>query len=337
MGAWREAMDEQLDLIRFWKSQNGRQFAELVIDLLPDGTLGAKDPGPDDRFGKMMGDWTAEDLITEEAERLNRAETYFVHRDMGTLTLNSCKSRSLLPQPLQDYHLPTPTGFVYFENELHIPFGDDVIPIKAVMWRPRTITMGEWPSGDRVSGVSLSFYQSRNGTLAHPGPGRTNVAQLDPAKFPKLWLYNVQAWPYNMDWYGEDFTGTTFDAELARTAELRRFMAAFWAHIQTTVYVWHEPQPVERHTKKRALRAGFLADPDKIRVILLRKKYNTKPDGGGEGHKREYSHRFPRAGHWRNQFYPSQQQHHQIWIAETIVGDESLPLLIRDRIYNWKR
>ena len=320
---WMAALDAQLNLVRFWQGSEGPGYAAQVLESLRMG-----------QFGAIVGDWTPEDLASTEAERANRAETYFVRRDMAELTVRSCRSRTLIPQPLKDYHLPTPSGFAFFQDEVELPWDRDgqqeMIPIKAVMWRPTVITVGEWPQGERVLGVALSFYGSRETMARRLGTTPTG---------PTLYLHSTHGWPFDVDWYGGKFDpdSKTFEEELDKDAELRRFMTGFWAHLQTTVYVMTDSNPTDRHTKKRAVRAGFLGDPEKIRVIVLRKKYNRKTENEGDGTKREFSHRFPRVAHWRNQWYPSQQQHHQIWIDETIVGDESLPLLVRDRVYDWKR
>jgi hypothetical protein len=323
---WMTALDEQLDLIRFWKGPHGNPFARKVLATIKQSP-----------FGQPVGDWTPEDLTAGEAERLNRSETYFVRRDMGDLVERSCQSRSLIPQPLKAYHLPTPGGFAYFQDEVLLPFETGVIPIKAVLWRPRAVAMGEWPTGDRVLGTQLSVYQSRSGYMSRPHDGHKPV-EIDTATTPKLWLSNFHAWPFDIDWYGGQFDpdATEFNEPLAIDAEIRRFMAAFWSHIQTTVYVYSDEQGVDRHTKKRAVRAGFLGEIEKIRVVVLRKKYNKKSERG-DGPKREFSHRFIRSAHWRNQWYPSKQEHHQIWIEEQVVGDESLPFPPKDKVYDWRR
>jgi hypothetical protein len=321
MAIWMRALDEQLDLIRFWQSRNGVDLGKKVL-----GHLSA---GP---FGATVGDWTPEDLAGTEAERLNRAETYFVNKDMGQLTVSSCQSNSLIPQPLKRYHLPTESGFAYFEEEVILP-AKDPIPIKAVLWRPTVVTVGEWPAGERALGVALSFYASSTSSHGHA------IKLVQPSPTPRLWLYETHGWPFDVSWYGDAFEGEEFEEEIDFAAELRRFMSAFWAHLQTTVYVWNEQQPTDRHTRKRAVRAGFLADPEKIRVITLRKKYHRNPDadGDGDGWAHEYSHRWIRRGHWRHQWYPKAAIHRQIWIDETVCGPEDLPLVVRDRIYHWKR
>lgn len=327
---WMAALDEQLNLIRFWKGVNGIPFARKILSTLD------KKPSP---FGQPVGDWTPEDITEGEVDRLLRATTYFVRRDMGELVTRSCQSRSLIPQPLKKYHLPTPSGFAYFQDEILLPHEGGVIPIKAVLWKEKAIAMGTWPEGDRVLGTQLSVYQARDGIMSHPHNGYKKV-EIDQAIHPKLWLSNFHGWPYDIDWYGGAFDADAeeFTEPLAIDAEIRRFMAAFFAHIQTTVYVFSNEEAVDKHAKKRAIRAGFQGDLDKVRVVVLRKKYNRKSTQNvDDGPKRELTVRYRRAAHWRQQWYPSKGEHHQIWIDEQIVGGEHLPFSDGDKVYDWRR
>jgi hypothetical protein len=327
------ALDEQLDLIRFWKSPEAVRFATEVLDQ----NIG------DDIFGRQVGDWTPEDLCAKESDRLNAADTYFIRSDMGALTLRTCQSRSLVPQPLKEYHLPTPSGFAYFHEELQLPVeaSEEIpggfLPIKAVLWRPETVTIGEWPHGDRVTGCGLSFYESRANRARRERAANQEVHA--PLTGPKLRLYTSFAWPFEANWYGQPFAGDEFDERLAAQGELRRFMAAFWGHLKTTVYVFADELVTDRHTRRRAQRAGFV-NPERIRVVVLRKKYNNsnghRPDSVGTG--RELTHRHIRSGHYRNQWYPKTAEHHQIWIDETVVGASHLPFEEGpDKIYDWRR
>lgn len=47
---------------------------------------------------------------------------------------------------------------------------------------------------------------------------------------------------------------------------------------------------------------------------------------------RNYSHRWVVRGHWRRQWYPSQNRHIPIWITDHIAGPEDKPVLRRDKV-----
>ncbi|EHB48776.1 hypothetical protein MycrhDRAFT_5617 [Mycolicibacterium rhodesiae JS60] len=47
---------------------------------------------------------------------------------------------------------------------------------------------------------------------------------------------------------------------------------------------------------------------------------------------RNYSHRWVVRGHWRRQWYPSQNRHIPIWITEYVAGPADLPIEHRDKV-----
>lgn len=322
--AWSRALDEQVELIRFWRSPSGIRFGE--------DSLGVIQSNAENTNGELAGDWTGADLARTEADRLDRSETFFITEDMTQYAEVAARS-GFLPQPLKDTDLPMPHGFAYFDRELMFE-GDDGfrMPVKAVLWRPSVITINAWPHGERVLGINLSFYASRQ-TIDREA--RRN-GTFDPSNSlpPRLVLVNTHGWPFDVDWLGLDDQGNT--GPLDAIAQGRRFMSAFWALVQQEIVVWHEPQPTEKHAKKRAVRAGFLGEVNQIRVITLRRKTNRTIEDG-DGDHRNFSHRFIRRAHWRMQFYPSLQIHRQIWIDQTIVGPDELPLIVKDRVFVWKR
>jgi hypothetical protein len=73
-------------------------------------------------------------------------------------------------------------------------------------------------------------------------------------------------------------------------------------------------------------------------VVRLRQPVQHRFDvAGGEHGSANYSHRFVVRGHWRNQWYPSEGRHRQRFIGAYIKGPEDLPLVIRNRVWNWDR
>lgn len=83
------------------------------------------------------------------------------------------------------------------------------------------------------------------------------------------------------------------------------------------------------------------------RKVRVRKTVVTVIDfrrtsGEYESHgDREYTHRFFRRGHWRRQWFGSTEHNDRrqeaIWIHPTIVGDPSLPLLMREHVNALRR
>lgn len=98
-------------------------------------------------------------------------------------------------------------------------------------------------------------------------------------------------------------------ANLTETAELRT------------------PRPERRRTQ----RAG-LPERD-VRIIQLKRSVaadrdtEQTPDAG-----REWRHRWVVRGHWRNQWYPSLDDHRPKWIAPYLKGPADAPLLGGDKV-----
>jgi hypothetical protein len=42
-------------------------------------------------------------------------------------------------------------------------------------------------------------------------------------------------------------------------------------------------------------------------------------------------------GHWRQQWYPSIQDHRPVWIAPHRKGPEDAPMLGGEKVYQWSR
>ena len=93
------------------------------------------------------------------------------------------------------------------------------------------------------------------------------------------------------------------------------------------------PANVRRGLAKRRVRVR----KTHITVIDFRRRAGEYESHG----EREYSHRFFRRGHWRRQWYGSEEHDDRrqevIYIHPTIVGDESLPLLMREHVNALRR
>jgi hypothetical protein len=114
----------------------------------------------------------------------------------------------------------------------------------------------------------------------------------------------------------------------------------WWKLIQTTLRLMQQrvfeqiETPIPRPERRRWQRA-VKHSPKEILVIRLRR---TKPKHGDPVESgRTLTHRHIRDGHWRMQPYPSLGRSRQIWIAPTVVGDDSLPLIVKRRYYKWDR
>lgn len=88
-------------------------------------------------------------------------------------------------------------------------------------------------------------------------------------------------------------------------------------------------EPATRSDQRRAARAGVEASSDVSVVRLCAKDYQTDTHGSRNV---EWDHRWVVSGHWRDQWYPSEGQHHQVWITPHIKGPENLPLVVKEKV-----
>jgi hypothetical protein len=230
-------------------------------------------------------------------------ELFFVTSDMAQLAYAAAK-------PLPDYDLrredlPSEFGIIYFDT----PISDDPeMPITCVAWRQTNASTNI--AGKPVpAGVELDFW----------GP-----ADL-PAPYTPLAWSETAIVPYDG---GEPVVG------LNRAKE----GLTFWAHVVRCSWLLMQQRVArvdeylpDRASARRLARAGRGVTP--VRVISLR-----QPEvHGGPGSDRTYHHRWVVRGHWRKQWYPSQQRNVPLWITPYVKGPDGAPLLAGEKVYAWQR
>ncbi|MGW5153620.1 hypothetical protein [Rhodococcus koreensis] len=70
--------------------------------------------------------------------------------------------------------------------------------------------------------------------------------------------------------------------------------------------------------------------PSQITYLSYRSRSSARPTN--ETATRTYSHRWTVRGHWKRQWYPSEQRHHPIWISTYIAGPEGAPIKTSDKV-----
>lgn len=132
------------------------------------------------------------------------------------------------------------------------------------------------------------------------------------------------------------FCGGWLEGQVA-DFDTTKFMAAFFRFVSSE-YVEHRAILPPRAAVKRAKRSGWKHAPE-VRLVRLRKEFKRKvlgdrPDGDGD---RTIHVQFPVRGHWRMQWYPSQNRHAPKWIAGYWKGDDTMPLAGTDRVFQVDR
>jgi len=318
MAEFVKAPEAQLELHRWLTSEQGVRWSREWIALET-----RKEPIKGHMYG-MLHEATKQSLLT--------ADPIWVSGEMCEIV--SMARESFQPESIEMSDFIVPTGFVYFEQPQVIAdrHGLDM-PIGAFHWTPTAFQDKHNPEKDPEEtrwGMALAMYSSMR--VPHGDQDQALIASLktlgDPALVP---LH------YTVVEFGEELgEGQLYDEDGSYTAADQ-----WWKLIQSTLRLMQqrvatqESMRTPRPTRRRMERGGF-TDPADVLVIRLRRATVKHGEETGEP-RRHFSHRFPRAGHWRNQWYPSLGKHRQIYIDPTIVGDESLPLVIKKRYWKWDR
>lgn len=315
-----KALDSQVNLIRYWRSNEGARFAVgYTMSLANSGQTQVGES-----YGQGLAEW--------QANRLDQCETYWVSDDMQTLVEHAAQSYPITEQFMR-VDLPTPTGFVLFDrSSLFNDRWKKKLSFKALAWweaSPLT-------EGRNKPGVEVAYYTD---PMEPEDEYNTDISEEYRSQ-TSLSLVHLGFWPYE-----ETAEGLLLEAidrgyeehDIDSAQSMMSFQKTFWRLIQQRV-AHIDQRPADRHALRRARRAGFLMEHDEVKVVTLRRyKENDHPEADGEAGTVDWSHRWIVDGHWRNQFYPKAGVHRQIWINPFIKGPEELPILVKDKVYKWVR
>ena len=321
---WHDTFDTMLGLHRWYQTEVGHRWLQAAWRE-------ASEPlRPESR--EMLAQ-----VYASEASRLGQTTPYFVSREMCELV--EVASETFQPEPVYPTDVLTPSGFLMFERPFTIPSRfDEPVDLVGFSWQPyldrrdlvsedRPLTredeMMEWLE-DRhkkglMDGVAVTLYQPSSAEQREKMPGVGSMLPL-----------HCTPW-----WWGMTFDGNEIDENGLATGA-----GWWWRLLQTTLRLMVQKISVRhierlpRPQRREAKRYGIPID-ETVVVRLRREKTPLPADHVPE--PANYSHRFIRSGHWRNQPYPKEGVYRQIWIAPMVIGDESLPLIIKPRAYNWHR
>lgn len=123
--------------------------------------------------------------------------------------------------------------------------------------------------------------------------------------------------------------GEMYESSWGRSREVRRFLVALFRLMEE--YVDIEKHGLHRAFGKRATRGGRVGDLRNVTVLSLRRAMGDDGEASGVGTKVTLAHLV--RGHWRNQWYPSQQQHRAKWIrAHRRGGNAGDEVIERPRV-----
>lgn len=332
-GTWQDALDAQMGIWRWQRTTHGERWLAAHWHLNADGLA----HGTKTLLGAVYG--------LEDA-KLTSADPFYVSADMTELVDHA--RREFKPEPLIEQDLMTDTGFVFFARPLDVSdrYGHGT-NVAAFSWAPVVVATEKAASSISMAGVHELAAKQQEAFEESARDQSTPIAGLaltlycttradtwDHASMgepPELIPFHLTPW-----WYGMTFDGNEVDETGKPTGA-----GEWWRIVQSTLRLSQqqiatrdELRP-DRAERRRNQREGF-HERDVV-VVRLRRETNAPHDDHVPG-EANYSHRFIVSGHWRNQWYAASGVHRQIFIAPFVKGDESLPLVIRDRrVFTWHR
>lgn len=155
MGDWMAALDAQLDLIRFWRSNrpDARMAAARALCFIHDPDLGEPE----------LHEWLdreVPDLQWTMADSLDRGGTYWASAEMGRFL--SYAQQDFPEHPLRYEDVPSISGFLHFEEpmEFYLASGNEApvtVLVRSVHWSQLSTRLDAQDPNDGAA-VFLSFY-----------------------------------------------------------------------------------------------------------------------------------------------------------------------------------
>jgi hypothetical protein len=316
---WDTAVDLQADLVHSFLTREGRVYLDMVGEHM------AKAASFDSRTGELVADrnsnYTSE-LVNTAAARLPDAEPFFVNDELSAVIDHA--AAKFRPEPLLRSDLIVPSGFAYFDRPLFIVDDHSVVsPYRAVQWTLASDlpgAPGSHPDPSVATGILYAMYQDCN----DPDPYAEKNGRIGPVGGSTLALSYV--------------TGIRFDgaiAHLGDNASLRDMFShlkTFFRLCQQTIAVPSYGR-VSRTVYKRAVRKW--KPVSEIVVFTLRRAKSPRYEG--DERVVDWSHRWIVGGFWRQQWYPSEQVHRQIYINDFIKGPKDKPIIYKRRVFELVR
>jgi hypothetical protein len=330
-----DALEFQLDLHRWWKSDSGKAFSAEYDEVKP-----------------ITGNLKAQSFLARlQAVLLENAETYWISEEMADFV----ERVEVEHHPLYAETLTAETGFLFFEKSVLIPNYADLqdpegvlpfvigpdLPVRAMVWGRKSNIKGA--DNEEQPGIVIFLYTDIEdesvSDLLIP-KNKLSMRAGDNWRIPRLLFSYETVWTFGTLWETTEDLDTQGQLKNGLVQVhpsvnwLREFLSSLWAVMGTPIAVTgrgHFPRPLGR---RAASEFGYVPE---IRVITLRR---AKVDGeprpeGYEPTQREYSHRWVVAGHWHN--YNTKNGLIKKWLDPYIKGPKDKPLVLKDKIYRVSR
>lgn len=291
-------------------------------------------------------------LLEQERGRLAAAELFYVTEDMTRLALAAAETL-----PVHNLHpedIPTETGFVVFAEPIGAYHPEatadmpadavDVVTIVATSWGPLDgvlegdpgVWLTFWSASDPATEIPLVMkYQGMTRSEAETFYRRTR-AKLTwdnemVNRFGAAGIRIKETTRSGTVVHGEDFdkAHVGWDQVKNTTVAWGQVVRAAWLLMTQPGVTAVDEQPLPRTIRRRAEREGY--NPNAVRVVRIRDRANTPHRE--QPTERSYQVRWTVRGHWRNQWYPSRDEHRPVWINPHIKGPQDAPLRTGDTVH----
>lgn len=313
----------------------------LGMDILKDVTDTGNESVlvPDDLLGRPHTE-IGEELARRERQRVEKAELYFVTRDMTAVAIGA--GRQLPAYDLDYRHLPSPYGFLIWQAPIAVAAQSGEFP---TITAPIDIVAATW--GVVPDGVWVTFWTSAEQVYAAGANVFASAAQMEKIRVsqgsPELIFERELSMQFGAcEWEEIGLTRKGIlkvveevdlaAPDVADTAHLRGTILATWKLMSQKISLTRRVEPSRQ--RRRALTRMKDPLPSDVRLVALRRSdsYDQKDVPRDSGSGWHYSHRFRVSGHWRNQYYPSTENHEQIYISDYIKGPEGTPLIVKENV-----
>jgi len=282
------------------------------------------------------------------AEALERAQPYLWGREM--VDLLEANVNALEEWTLHKTDVHHPFGYIWFERPLQI-FRDDPEEIRAFCWEP--IERGgkrQAPLFAGGPGLGLGhryneLVGSEEGYLVtaftgypagtNQGLPSMNVATGSP-RTPIFWPVNSTLSEF-IGGIKEHYENPEFRRQVqvvaglpplrhaAQMTEFARIFAACTALINQKI-TRIAGAPADRPARRRAQAILKRPDVPLTRVVLLRQiEYIRTGEASEPGEGVDWAYRWTVKGHWRKQWYPSENRHKSIYVHGYVKGPANRP------------
>lgn len=324
---------------------------ENYLDLWASRDEGTRYVFPHKPFGSTSIPWSGSDIAQDFRRTLAVTENFFVGKDV--MRAVSLAASAMPPEVLHRDDMPSENGFLLFEEPWSVDLAEvgryGSMPIRGLLWSTRSVGKEEparmgvvvWALIDIRQSNLASFWRYADTPVALESLTKAGLTLIPGTVFSSAFgCYSLEMVRQRQGWiiasddpsielsqvdrYTWRFTSTSVDEEV-RPEPLLGFLQALWT------FQRQEIAPIERlHLRKTMARmlVRRMMIPNPVSVIHLRRR----APGSDTGSSYALSHRFIVRGHWRRQFYSSEQRHRSIWINPHVKGPDGAPWLVRDRV-----